>query len=78
MSDWKTAPATGFDAAERAPGFYWVRPIFDPDTDNPPGEYPNCDQPAYWDGLRWELLGTEDWGVCWVGERIQPPATAGD
>lgn len=54
----------------REPGFYWVLPVLDVDTDNPLGTYPNCMQPAYWTGTRWEMLGTEEWYPRLVAERI--------
>ena len=25
---------------------------------------------AYWTGTDWEMLGTEEWAVRWIGERI--------
>lgn len=58
----------------RDPGFYWVLPIFDVDSDA------DCwhqkEQPAYWDGSTWTMLGVEEesWQPIWVGERIEKKA----
>lgn len=50
------------------PGFYWVLPVFDVDSDA--DSWRQHEQPAYWDGERWAMLDTEDWAVRWVGSRI--------
>jgi len=52
----------------REPGFYWVLPVFDVDSDA--DSWRQHEQPAYWDGERWAMLDTEDWAVRWVGSRI--------
>jgi hypothetical protein len=60
---------------EREPGFYWVIPIFDVDTDA--DDWRQKLQPAHWDGTRWAMLDTEDWGEIWVeiwvGDKIEAP-----
>jgi hypothetical protein len=53
---------------DRAPGFYWVLPVFDADSD--PDGWMNAEQPAYWTGEKWEMLATEDWQVRRVCEPV--------
>lgn len=55
---------------DREPGFYWVLPVLDPDGWMGVDVYPNSVQPAYWNGTEWDMLGTEEWAVRWVGDRI--------
>lgn len=54
----------------RAPGFYWVKPIFDVDSDA--DSWFQQEQPAYWDGTTWTMLGVENesWQPIWVGEPV--------
>lgn len=68
------------DDKQREPGLYWVLPVYD--VDAPGWDYEKCErvsehwsnevQPAYWDGEVWNLMGTEDWDVRWVGDPIAP------
>lgn len=55
----------------REPGFYWVKPTFDVDSDA--HSWVNREQPAYWDGVEWQMLGVEEWRPIWVGDRIESP-----
>ena len=58
-------------SATRAPGFFWVLPIFDVDSDA--DSWVSKEQPAYWDGKIWHMLGVEDeaWQPIAVGEPVQ-------
>lgn len=51
--------------------FYWILPVFDPDTDN---EWENEPQPARYEGDgRWTCLGIEgisNWPARWVGDKL--------
>jgi hypothetical protein len=61
--------------------FYWVLPVFDPDTDL---DWQNEVQPASRlagrsdDGsLLWDCIGLDepsDWTMRWIGERIVSPS----
>lgn len=65
-----TAPPSA-EEVPNAPGFYWVLITFDPDAE---AEWVNSEQPAYWDGTRWHLIGCEsDWPIRWFGEEISLP-----
>lgn len=55
----------------REPGFYWVLPTFDVDSDA--DEWSQKHQPAYWTGDRWAMLDTDEWYPIWVGDRIESP-----